>query len=88
MSLRNNGLVQGHLAAEACKKVAVLCVMMDLLVTCDSSALIKVLCTGLVTQPDILQDSGSKRARKPAGKKRAKASDAPALDVRIFMLGA
>jgi hypothetical protein len=62
--------------------------MMDLLVTCDSTALIKVLCSGLGTQPDMPQAAGPKRTRKAASNKKgkAKASDDSVLDVRIVML--
>ena len=63
--------------------------MMDLLVSYDSSELIKVLCTALDTQPDLAPATGSKRSRKTANKKKgkAKASDDAVLDVRIFTPG-
>jgi hypothetical protein len=81
-------LLQGHLASEPCKQVAILCVMMDLLVTCDSNALIEVLRTGLVTQSELPKGAGPKRTRKTAGetKSKAKRADEPKLDVRICML--
>ena len=79
-------MIQGHLPAEQCKLASVLCVMMDLLVSCDSAKLVKVLCNGLGAQPDLPPAAGSKRSRKTASKKKgkAKASDDTVLDVRIL----
>lgn len=65
--------VQEHLPVEQCRLASAVCVMMDLLVKCEGSELLRILRKGLLSSPDLPQVAGTaKRTRKAGGKKAAK----------------